>query len=495
MVALVGGEEMAAARGHLEFLFVRALPEHRLKFRSLSKEGDTVFQQPRDFNYPPLERQLRDIGATVVIAQFGQMESLGGPDRLGEFTVAYDRLMNRLGDGGKRRMILITAKGRPLLTPPKIAGAELPELFELLRARDRWPHEQARRVLFGGDTARVTAGLLRWCEHLDPGAPDIDFALAQALGVLEAHETAAPAVLERVLAAKTPAARANAAGAVARWSDRLLASFDPVGRLKKLAHDADPRVRLAAVVAAGNILRTESMDVVLTAAEQPRDTFIELALRAAAAVLKPRWEPALAQGAVGWKPAWHTLVKELDRPKPAPPTGAVIKTRGTPIVPVFGRLRASPYVTGSVAAEVLARGNPKRGAEIFRRPELACLTCHRVGEEGGEIGPRLDSIGRARPLETLIGKVIEPQRQIAEGFDAIKVTTRNGDVVVGIVVAGNNSELTLRDTGGNEHVVPAANIANREMIGSLMPAGLTDPLSPEDLRDLFAYLTQLGKVK
>ena len=40
-----------------------------------------------------------------------------------------------------------------------------------------------------------------------------------------------------------------------------------------------------------------------------------------------------------------------------------------------------------------------------------------------------------------------------------------------------------------------ADIAKREFIGSLMPAGLTDNLSAEDLRDLFAYLTQLGKAK
>jgi hypothetical protein len=43
--------------------------------------------------------------------------------------------------------------------------------------------------------------------------------------------------------------------------------------------------------------------------------------------------------------------------------------------------------------------------------------------------------------------------------------------------------------------VPRAAIVNREMIGSLMPAGLVDALSAEDRRDLFAYLTQLGKVK
>lgn len=109
VVALVGGEDMvvAAELGYLEALIQRALPAHKLKFRSLAWEGDTVFEQPRQVNYPTLEAQLDDIGATVVICQFGQMESLAGKDKLPEFIAAYEKLLGRLGGGGKRRMILV----------------------------------------------------------------------------------------------------------------------------------------------------------------------------------------------------------------------------------------------------------------------------------------------------------------------------------------------------------------------------------------------------
>ena len=80
VVALVGGEDMvvAAELGYLETLIQLALPDHHLKFRSLAREGDTVFEQRRDLNYPTLEAQLEKMGATVVICQFGQMESLAG---------------------------------------------------------------------------------------------------------------------------------------------------------------------------------------------------------------------------------------------------------------------------------------------------------------------------------------------------------------------------------------------------------------------------------
>ncbi len=157
VVALVGGEDMvvAAELGYLETLIQLALPDHHLKFRSLAREGDTVFEQRRDLNYPKLEDQLDKMGATVVICQFGQMESLAAgaaestvakdkrdksdekdtgkagvplvpsvplvplvplvPEKadatrkakVAEFVAAYEKLIARLSGGGKRRVALV----------------------------------------------------------------------------------------------------------------------------------------------------------------------------------------------------------------------------------------------------------------------------------------------------------------------------------------------------------------------------------------------------
>ena len=139
-------------------------------------------------------------------------------------------------------------------------------------------------------------------------------------------------------------------------------------KLADLAHDEDPRVRLAAIVAAGNIPRPESMVVVLSAATQPRDKFIDTALTAATSALKPQWEPVLAKGAPDWKPEWRDLIKTLDKPKPKPaPAKKVAQQMGTPIVPIYGRIRVSPYTVGSISADVTAHGNAKHGDEVFHR--------------------------------------------------------------------------------------------------------------------------------
>ena len=91
VIALVGGEGMVtcAEDGNLEFLLHRKLPSHHLKIRCLGWEGDTVYEQPRMLNYPTLDQQLDQIGATVIVSQFGRMESIDGLDRIPQFAAAF----------------------------------------------------------------------------------------------------------------------------------------------------------------------------------------------------------------------------------------------------------------------------------------------------------------------------------------------------------------------------------------------------------------------
>lgn len=109
VAAFVGGEEMVALTetGEFEALITKAFPSHKLRFRSLAWEGDTVYEQRRDLNYPSLEEQLNKVGATVVIAQFGTMESFDGEERVGDFEAALQKMIGRLSGPAKRRVILL----------------------------------------------------------------------------------------------------------------------------------------------------------------------------------------------------------------------------------------------------------------------------------------------------------------------------------------------------------------------------------------------------
>ena len=122
VIAFVGGEDVVEMQrnGYLELLLTVALPDHKLRFRNLAFEGDTVFEQHRQLNFPSWEKQLERVGATVVVAQFGQAESLTGTNRLADFVSAYEKLLNRFTSGG-RRLVLLSP------TPFEKAPDPLPE--------------------------------------------------------------------------------------------------------------------------------------------------------------------------------------------------------------------------------------------------------------------------------------------------------------------------------------------------------------------------------
>ena len=122
VVALVGGGDMALMRDHpgIELLVRQQRDLSGVRFRILAQEGDTVFEQFRDLNFPSWEEQLGKVGATVVIAQFGRMESLAGTERLPEFITAYEALLNRFATRGRRLVIMSPMALGP---PPSGAGA------------------------------------------------------------------------------------------------------------------------------------------------------------------------------------------------------------------------------------------------------------------------------------------------------------------------------------------------------------------------------------
>jgi hypothetical protein len=107
VVAFVGAGDVSAAQfsGHLESILTRAAPGAR--FRNFGWEGDTVFAQPRDYNFPPLTNHLRNARATVIIVQFGRMEAFAPADERKQFSGAYESLLTNLLSISPR-VILVT---------------------------------------------------------------------------------------------------------------------------------------------------------------------------------------------------------------------------------------------------------------------------------------------------------------------------------------------------------------------------------------------------
>lgn len=117
-----------------------------------------------------------------------------------------------------------------------------------------------------------------------------------------------------------------------------------------------------------------------------------------------------------------------------------------------------------------------------------CLNCHQLFGEGAKIGPDLTAVDR-KNLEVLLPNVIDPGAVIREGFQQYVVTTADGRVLTGLLAENTKELVTVLDAKGVRTTIRAKEIDSLVRAEtSLMPEGILDPLSDQELRDCFAYL-------
>src|SRR5436190_12489168 len=106
---------------------------------------------------------------------------------------------------------------------------------------------------------------------------------------------------------------------------------------------------------------------------------------------------------------------------------------------------------GRVRRLLEARGRDRRGRELYlNHRALACITCHRLEGVGGNVGPDLTRIWDTTSLEKLMESMIDPSKEIKEGYQSYVATTTQGQIVTGLKVSQSAEEVVLRDQTGKE---------------------------------------------
>ncbi len=129
------------------------------------------------------------------------------------------------------------------------------------------------------------------------------------------------------------------------------------------------------------------------------------------------------------------------------------------------------------------------GRRVFFHPKLAgCFRCHRAEGRGRDVGPDLSAAGRTERRQ-LVESVLQPSALIAPHYQTWEIETKDGRVYTGLLVNTQLDDDTYLDAKGelfhlNTHDVVQA----RPVAKSIMPEGLADLLTDQELRDLFAYL-------
>lgn len=123
---------------------------------------------------------------------------------------------------------------------------------------------------------------------------------------------------------------------------------------------------------------------------------------------------------------------------------------------------------------------------------VQCRNCHRLAGIGQSVGPDFDKIASKRSREDLLESLIEPSRRIEPEFQSHSILTADGTTITGLLVARNESGMTVRSADGKLHVVALSDIEASRVLGvSLMPTGLAAEMTADELANLLAFLSSL----
>src|SRR5262249_21951165 len=153
----------------------------------------------------------------------------------------------------------------------------------------------------------------------------------------------------------------------------------------------------------------------------------------------------------------------------------------------------SPDEVRRLVAEVAAKGDAARGERVFRRADLGCVKCHSLNKAGGNIGPDLGPVGGSSPLDYIVTSILDPNLSIKEEYLTKVITTGAGLTVTGVVAGRTRDEVKLKDATGKLIRIPTADIEKEANGKSLMPEGVTAPLTRGELLDLIRFVAELGK--
>jgi putative membrane-bound dehydrogenase-like protein len=137
----------------------------------------------------------------------------------------------------------------------------------------------------------------------------------------------------------------------------------------------------------------------------------------------------------------------------------------------------------------LPQGDVRRGQAIFMSQKTACSTCHAIGYLGGNIGPDLTRVGSVRQERDLLESVVFPSASFVQSYEPTLVDTTDGDRQSGIVKKNDADEIVLVTGPTQEVRLPKSKVKEmRPGTVSVMPTGLDQQLSPQELADLLAFL-------
>ena len=165
----------------------------------------------------------------------------------------------------------------------------------------------------------------------------------------------------------------------------------------------------------------------------------------------------------------------------------IVRTTDAPPLLNGEQFAALEKKTARYTALAAKAGDPAKGKVVV----ALCQSCHMINGQGGLIGPNLSGAG-AMGTEAVLRNIIDPNAAIEAAYRIFQVKLKAGEVIEAFYVSEDATAYVLRQPGGADRRVPKAEVASAQYLRrSLMPEGLLDGFTDDQVTDLFAYLKTL----
>jgi putative membrane-bound dehydrogenase-like protein len=231
----------------------------------------------------------------------------------------------------------------------------------------------------------------------------------------------------------------------------------------------------------GEDIRAQAILGLADQSENHRDELIRIAM-SDNAILRDEALRALVQTPV--TPEQANQLKELVQRKPS-------------CASQVARVLGQPFTSGRPAAadnpawleRLEGPADAGAGRRVFFHPKIGgCFRCHRVEGRGTDLGPDLSTIGRTE-RRSILESILQPSNQVAPSYQTWRIEMADGKVHTAMLVNTEQDIYTYLDAKGHQFKVNTRDVMEtRPVPMSIMPDGLADALTDQELRDLLAYL-------
>jgi putative heme-binding domain-containing protein len=142
---------------------------------------------------------------------------------------------------------------------------------------------------------------------------------------------------------------------------------------------------------------------------------------------------------------------------------------------------------------VMKTASAERGAQVITKAR--CLDCHKFGAKGAGLGPDLTTVNsRFRPFE-ILESIVLPSKVISDQYKSVTLATQDGKIYGGMPIVSDGQNLVLLLSDGTKVTIPRAEIEEQKAsTTSVMPEGLLNPLSYQEIADLLALFDSMPRV-